>query len=205
MENTLLQVTKQFEELLTIEYLMIIGRKGKAKVIHLTFNEKDFFHLAGLHKLSDISDFHEARNKYFERILAEELTENELKQSKFYSEIEDRLWVIDHLQNILDSNVLVFRFNRNRMLYSEIHADYLLEKDLQPNTAYIFLVNRKTGKASAISCFTKQRRDYSENQEKWTLLYKEKIYLNSGEKDIQYSRLTDNEVEQILSAHAALT
>jgi hypothetical protein len=52
--DKLFECAKCYENLLDKKYHMIVGRKGKAVEIVLTFEAADFHHLIGLHKLSDI-------------------------------------------------------------------------------------------------------------------------------------------------------
>lgn len=56
MENNdiLYQAAKIFEEIKSYKIEITIGRKGQAEVFTITFEDSDFHHLAGLHKLTDI-------------------------------------------------------------------------------------------------------------------------------------------------------
>lgn len=54
-----------FENLLTIKYHIIIGRKGKSKDLTICFEAVEFHHLAGLHKLNDLRLARANREKHF--------------------------------------------------------------------------------------------------------------------------------------------
>lgn len=72
-----------------------------------------------------------------------------------------------------------------------IEADYLLTSPYEENDIYLFL--EKTKESERYFCrsfFPKEEKDYTKGQAVYTLLYKEKIYLSSGDIYIQYDRLT---------------
>lgn len=43
-----------FEKILAYQYHFVVGRKGISREFLLNFDEADFHHLVGLHKLRDI-------------------------------------------------------------------------------------------------------------------------------------------------------
>lgn len=52
MEADILQLAaRAYQELMTVEYQVVLGRKGKAHTIEIAFRADNFYHLAGLHKL----------------------------------------------------------------------------------------------------------------------------------------------------------
>ena len=73
---------KAFYGLLDKEYEIILGRKGIAVTIKLTFDKKDCFHLLGLQYLSDRPELS-----------------------------RDRVKFLPLLEQLLDSNETVFKYN----------------------------------------------------------------------------------------------
>lgn len=56
---------------------------------------------------------------------------------------------------------------------------------------YIFIAEHKdTGKYFCRSFFPKEKKDYTEGQPRYTMLYKEKRNMATGEIAVQYDRLT---------------
>ena len=47
-----------FEKILAYQYHFVVGRKGISREFLLNFDEADFHHLVGLHKLRDITLYH---------------------------------------------------------------------------------------------------------------------------------------------------
>ena len=69
--DLLSQCAQEFQKLLPYEYRFTIGRKGKLVTFSITFEETDFHHLAGLHKLRDNALFITgARNRICRSVLA---------------------------------------------------------------------------------------------------------------------------------------
>ena len=62
--DLLLKCTTAFKHLLEYRYHFVLGRKGIKREIVLGFDETDFHHLVGLHKLKDISIARANRQKY---------------------------------------------------------------------------------------------------------------------------------------------
>lgn len=171
------QVQKNFEHLTDYKYHFVIGRKGEAIEFDLTFNETDFHHLAGLHKLKD-NDFirTSSRKKIFERILNEVITEKTIQKSVFYSEIKDRLYSLNKLEELLDDNVTIFRFYKNNKFATKINADYILKCGNETNTVFVFII-KNAQNMHCVSQFPMENIDYSKHQTKFTILLKEKIYV----------------------------
>ena len=55
-----------FLPLLNTEYELVLGRKGVAVTLHLTFDKKDCFHLMGVQYLIDRPELKKDRRKVFD-------------------------------------------------------------------------------------------------------------------------------------------
>lgn len=181
-----------FDELLKCKYHFILGRKGKIKEFTISFDKSDFHHLAGLHKLKDNAKIqYGKRADIFDSILTGDITLEQIQKSEFYKQMENRLEPLCHLEEFLDNNDLIFRYNEKVNQYSVIKADYLLENQFEGQSVYLFLGAREKEENEQMcrTFFPKQEVDYSIGQAKYTLLKKEKINIESGKVRIQYNRL----------------
>ncbi|MCR5125487.1 MAG: hypothetical protein K6B43_09870 [Treponema sp.] len=180
--DLLLQCAKNFENLLTCKYHFIIGRKGVQREFFITFQKKDFHHIAGLHKLTDKRSLqHGSREELFDEIIQGKFDINFLKSSFHFEEMSDRLEALVNLEKLLDSENLVFKYNENVRASSSIKAAYLLEGTLNGQTLFLFLDCRSDSMPKEQVCrsfFPKSRIDYSIGQPRYTLLKKEKLRPN---------------------------
>ena len=182
---------KAFEHLLDFQYHIIIGRKGKSVELNILFDPTEFHHLVGLHKLHDLRIARENRDKVFQQILTGNISINDLKKSQYLPNIQKRIEPFIQIENFLDSNKLIFRYNQKLQTFSLIEAEYLLSTPYENTDIYIFLDRQKEPDYFFCrSFFQKEEKDYTKGQAIYTLLIKEKINLRTEEKIIQYDRLT---------------
>lgn len=181
-----------FQKILVYQYHFVIGRKGISKEFILTFDEADFHHLVGLHKLRDITQIQQGkRSKVFKAILNDNITMGLIQKSQFFNEMSLRTEPLIHLEEMLDDNNLIFRYNDKIHKYSVIKAEYLLEGKNLGNSVYLFLGERNTsGIQMCRTFFPKQDKDYTQGQAQYTLLKKEKISLDNNYVEVQYDRLS---------------
>lgn len=185
----------EYYKLLSTTYYFEIARKNTKKEFLLNFQPDDFHHVIGLHKLIDIGRVQTGpRNKIYNDIINENILFSDISISQYYDQIANRLELVCDIENILDSNQIVFKYLEGKVQMSRIQADYLLENAHDTNVVYIFLSQRDKSKKAEIpimccrSFFPKDKLDYSQNQPSYTLLKKVKINTMSGEKIVQYDR-----------------
>lgn len=182
-----------FQSLLVYEYHFLIGRKGQLKEFYLTFHKADFHHLVGLHKLKDIAQIQQGmREKIFDNIIMGKFTMKQIEKSIYYEQMSGRIFPLIELENMLDDNNMIFRYNEKIQKFSLIKADYLLEGRANEIPSFLFLGKRNDNELEQM-CRTFFRIgdvDYTEGQPQYTLLKKEKKYLPSGMVTVQYNRLT---------------
>lgn len=182
-----------FQSLCKHEYHFIIGRKGKLKEFYLTFDKADFHHLLGLHKLKDIVQIQQGmREKIFDKILTGHISETLIKKSAYYEQMKDRIVPLIGLEEMLDGNNLVFRYNEKVQKFSLIKADYLLEGKANEIPAFLFLGKRNNDEKEQMcrTFFRVGNIDYTKGQPQYTLLKKEKRNLLTGEITVQYDKLS---------------
>ncbi len=190
--DLLKKCAQQFQHLIPYQYHITIGRKGKTLAFTLSFDEADFHHLAGLHKLRDNVRFQTGkRSDILKEILAGRLTISNAQQSAYFHEMEPRLMPLADLENFLDSNEIIFRYNSKINIFSAIQADYLLQNDFNGVPVYLFL-SRRSGEETQVcrTFFPKTLKDYAQGQPRYTLLKKEKYNHITGKTIIQYDKLT---------------
>lgn len=189
--DKLYECAASYQKLLGVNYKIILGRKGKLIELRICFEPLHFHHLIGLHKLTDLRIARENREKVFNRILSGAVTYDSIARSRYFRIAEQRMEPFSHFEEILDQNRLVFRYNDKKNLFSLIEADYLLSTPYGCTDIYIFVAETH-GKGTYFcrSFFPKEDRDYTAGQTIYTMLYKEKIYLDTGKAVVQYDRLT---------------
>lgn len=189
--DKLYECAAAFQKLLNVNYKIILGRKGKLIELRICFEPLHFHHLIGLHKLGDLRIARDNREKVFNRILDGAITYDRISRSRYFHIIEQRFEPLAHFGTILDQNKLVFRYNSKKSVFSLIEADYLLSTPYANSDIYIFLAEApNAGTYFCRSFFPKGDRDYTAGQTIYTMLYKEKINLDTGEVIVQYDRLT---------------
>ncbi len=179
-----------FQKLRNTQYNIVIGRKGVATQISVRFSEKDFYHLVGLHKVSDIELPQSATfTKAFSAVLSGRLTLDDILKSATVTSVFPRMNAFLALEDLFDKNDLIFRYNSKVQKLSVIQADYLLSTPLKDNDIFIFLSKNKDDFYFCRSLFPKSELDYTEGQTRYTLLYKEKVNLETKEVVVQYNRI----------------
>lgn len=134
------------------KYRFIVSQNRRTSEIFLDFCDKDFYHLAGLHYLKDISLPSNRRETLHNIIHKKNITEQLLAKSRFYStpnsniDIKSRIEELCLLEQYLDSNNIIKIYNTQNdpYLHSSIEADYLIESQLKGSktSVYIFLKKR---------------------------------------------------------------
>ena len=187
------QCAAAFEKLLNFQYHIVIGRKGKTEELYIEFLDKDFHHLMGLGKLKDLRIARQNRSQVFKAILTGTLSDHDISKSRYASQIENRFEPLTSIEQLMDNNELIFRYNANKNIFSSIQADFLLSTPHEDNEIYIFIAQKEeSGRYYCKSFFPKEDRDYTRNQPKYTLLFKEKKIISTGKKIVQYNRLYRN-------------
>lgn len=176
-------------------YRFVVSQNRKTKELLLNFTDSDFFHLAGLHYLTDISlpqNRHETLKNIIEK---KKISDALLHKSRFYinpkpdKDIKSRIEELRFLEEYLDTNNIIRIYNtqNNKYLQSFIKADYLIESQFKNlnHIVYIFLKTRNENPSHlrVSSFFKKDIITYGGDKLYWML--KEKID-SSGNSSILY-------------------
>ena len=182
-----------FRELMNYQYNIKLGRKGKLYEFTIDFQPSDFFHLIGLQKLIDLRFLKRSAEYIFSECLKGNITYSMIADSQYFDELGYRFEYFNQLENILDCNNLIFIFNRNSMqIYSRIIADYMLKHTRDDLIFYLFTEQRrKSNNQFCKSFFENSITDYSKGQTNLTMLYKEKLNIKTGERQVQFDRLNN--------------
>lgn len=122
--RTIKDCVNAFLPLLDTEYEIVLGRKGVAVTLRIVFDKKDCFHLMGLQYLIDRPELNRDRGKVFDGIVAGSITAEQVELSDFYKKIEERINFLTLLEQLLDSNDTVFKYNKKANVYSMIIVLY---------------------------------------------------------------------------------
>lgn len=193
--DILKKAAKEFDRLLSTNYYFEIARKNTKKEFLLNFRPEDFHHIAGLHKLIDIGLVQTGtRDRVYRDIVNDNITYSDISISNYFAKIANRIDLVCQMQNILDSNQIVFKYLDKTNQFSRIEADFLLENAHEKDIIYVFLSERKSREQSnyPIMCcrsfFPMEQLDYTRNQPSYTLLKKIKIDTVSEARIVQYDR-----------------
>lgn len=174
-------VCRAFNNLLHFEYEICLAKKKTLIKISLHFQKKDFHHLAGLHYLKDRPELRSDRTKIFDKILEDEVFAERIQKSDNYPKIKERVFYLSKLEELLDSDETVFKYNQNEAIFSRINADFLLKNAKFERTIFTFIKLEDDGKYICNSFFPESDYDYSKNQISWKVISKKKIDLGTGE------------------------
>ena len=145
--------------------------------------------MIGLHKLTDVLAGNIATEKLFEECLKGRISYNTLLKSEFFNKLEKRFEYFDRLEEMLDSNDMIFKCNTKKLSdFSRIVADFELKNIYEQLIFYIFIEKRNYSNKQFCKSFIHDNTiDYTYGQTKMTLLYKEKTNKITGERVVQYN------------------
>lgn len=156
-EECFLDCINAFIPLLSTEYELVLGRKGVSVTLRISFDKKDCFHLMGLQYLVDRPELSWDRGRVFDEIADGTITIEKIESSDFYNKIEQRVHFLPLLEQMIDSNDTVFKYNKKANMYSMIEADYLMENNMESRKLFLFLSNDEGDNYFCRSFFQRKR------------------------------------------------
>ena len=134
-------------------YRFVVSKNRKTWEIKLNFEDKDFYHLAGFHYLTDISIPKSRKNTLKEIINKRRITDELLYKSKLFESpesnknIRTRIEELRFLEEYLDveNYIRIYNTRNDKYLHSSIDSDYIIESRLKDKnySVYIFLKKRR--------------------------------------------------------------
>ena len=160
------------------KYYLLLGRAGKSEEFTLSFHPRMFPHLAGFQYLNDIDlGIHRSEifnGKLISKILSGKIKTEDILKSEKWENIKGRLLGIVELENTLDSQFLIHRFDPSRVPHgSLIEANYVI-KNLKSGVTFFVFIDEKNNEWFCRSIFRMEQTDYTINQARLTVLKKEK-------------------------------
>lgn len=183
------------------EYHFVVSQKRKLQTINLNFIDTDFFHIAGLHYLTDIV-IPKDRTKTMDEILIKHtISDRIVSKSVYYvsedskKDVKSRIEELRFLEEYLDTDnfIKIFNVRNQKGMSSVIKADYLIESWFKnsSDTVYIFIRRREENPEyyCIVSFFKKNEVAYGGDNVYWMEKVKESadsrqvLYINPSYKN----------------------
>ena len=193
METDILQLAaKAYQNLMTIEYQVVLGRKGKAHTIEIVFRADNFYHLAGLHKLKQRYPFQQQTSKWvLDHILRGTISMASFSLDQNFHKVEERLHALCIFEKVLDNNqTQFFLYDRSKVSFAtKIVANYLAKGHIDDELILFSFFVQNHNKYCVNSIFPEGTYDYSQKQMQYTVLLKTKTWnKKSGIKKVELYR-----------------
>lgn len=184
----------KFLALERFKYHFVVSQKRKLQAINLNFIDTDFFHIAGLHYLTDIV-IPQDRTKTMDEILVKHTVSDKLiSKSRHYvskdskKDVKSRIEELRFLEEYLDTDnfIRIFNLRNQKGMASVIEADYLIESWFKnsSDTVYIFIRRRQENPEyyCIVSFFKKNEVAYGGDNVYWM----EKVKASADSRQILY-------------------
>ncbi len=186
MEETLIyKAASSWNSISAYKYSFIYGYKCNLYTINLSFLPNDFPHLAGFQYLKDLSLPLFTPSQIVSRILDGTITQEQIeKGSQYENLVKPRLVTLSSFERILDNDFTLYSFiPRHYSFYTNIKADFLISSHID-DVNFVFLIRQgEPGIISEYSCcssFTRDEKDYEQNQRSRTILQKTKTRISDN-------------------------
>lgn len=173
--DVLREALDAYQSLCHKDYHLKIGSVHQELLdISFFFLPEHFLHLAGIGKLADLADIHNAKSKsnLYRRLLMGEIDYNYLQSSVFFLEIDRRLHDLAYLPRLLAAlkgGKVIIKFN-SQLAGTRIIADFLLYQREQEIIYHLFLKGRQQGKYVPVSFFSRNTPKFLIRQTKLKIL-----------------------------------
>lgn len=115
----------------------------------VAFKKSHFYHLMGLHKLTDIAQLqksqHNSANSVYRNIMNGYIKFDDIVKSSHYSEIASRLQFFTDVDSVINSKVII-DFDYTKVQRTSILANYILFKDYGEMKAHYCFAYDRNGK-----------------------------------------------------------
>lgn len=159
--DLLYKCAKKYEELTKYNYTLTLNCGLDIDII---FKPVSFFHLMGLHKLTDIVQLTNSKNSTltYKNILNGRITQDVIEKSQYYYQVKERLEKFIDIDNILKSKIIIdFDYRLTPGASSKIMAKYILFKAYSDTNVHLcFKLDTKTQNYYSPETFIVQASDY---------------------------------------------
>lgn len=158
------------EHLANRRYQIRICRKKEERTIECLFLSQHFFHLLGLHKLTDLPFLKRSATNIYREILSKKITYADISKSEHIGEMTDRLLHHREMLNVIRAESLFFRSLKG--YFKGIVADCVLTKTTADSSAFGFLfLKRNENVYFPCSFFTRnEQKEYTRDGAMWKIL-----------------------------------
>lgn len=184
------ELAKDYEKFIEKKYIYYLENGTSFNVI---FEKKRFAHLLGLHKIVDIPQFYKlAQKKYsgskaFKDVRNEDITDQQIFESYYFDEIEDRYIYFSKIEDIVFQKV-VYNFNKEKAK-SKIKADMMMYTIEDGLYLHLFLVKSKNGDMVPMTFLVDKSNQYIDGQT--DILIKELHIKEKEKEDLTYTYIFD--------------
>lgn len=165
------------DNLINRKFRLKAGKNKQEIEFDIVFAASNFKHLLGLNKLTDIpSTQNNTSSQIFRDILNNRLTYNDISQSKYFAEVEQRLEHFADLYKALNGKDLMLKSQHGN--FNTIIADFMLtNRDDDYGYAHLFLRNDdKKGFTVPVTYIINPDNAYLRTHaERWTVLSVEEV------------------------------
>ncbi len=177
------EAAKAYSKMANLNYEFIVAKNRNSPKIRivLEFDKSNFYHLCGLHDLKMRSFQAEKRSKVFDQIISGLYNDDFFSGNNNFHLIEDRIDCLLRLEEMLDSDDTIFKFNpRKYNSDTKIQCDYIIKNENNGRNFFYLVSADINGKCFGRSCFARPigDKDFSKSHTYLNILYKAKIALD---------------------------
>lgn len=173
------------------EFIITQNRNTPKVKLVLDFKPDNFYHLSGLHDLNIKSLQSLPRTDVFNGITGGIYKDSLFQNNKDFNTIVDRIECLIRLEEMLDSNDTVFKFN-SHMKGTKVKCNYII-KNTKDNRNYFYMISEgKDGKFFGRSCFNRdaiKQKDFSAGHAFYHTLYKAKLTVDEHGQEVDRNEL----------------
>lgn len=173
MDDLLYQSALAYQSLMPYRYSFMLGHKMKSSYISIYFPEDAYHHLAGF-QYSGIAALQNQKTA-LQIILAKQITHEHFAKEGFQH--EDRWQGICQLQNMIETNELIFHFRGHEKVGSNIIADYVIHN---PSSFFFMCEN------DPVSIFGNTGQNYQKGCPRYVVLKTWRENIATLEKTLVY-------------------
>ena len=186
--DVIYECAAKFVQLSMYEYKFIVSKNRQTREIRVNFHNTDFFHLAGLQYLTDITLPRNKKETLNDILFKKKITDGIIgKSQKFINpepekDVKSRMEELRFLEEYIDNDniIQIFTMRNMRNAYSNIRGEYVIKSKL-PNSSivvYLFLSRRKEEPEyyGLISFFVEESISYGGDKLYWMLKEKKTLH-----------------------------